>query len=295
MVAASRFVVVPFHSGLMQRDVLVCHFDGFAQQGGDAGAAACHGGKERHAEPFRQLVDVKFAMAFLKFVEHVQGAHERHVAFFQLQGKQQVAFQVGRVEHIDDGVNPSAFQFVCHVGFFGTEGAEGISARQVHQADLPSFERHASHDAAYRHAAVIPRAFVSARSGVEERGFPAVRVTHQGYGDFAFFFRRVGRDVFPFRAATRAIAFRAGCWCFRVFAPVAFGCVAVGGEHPSRLTVFPQTNPISLSLALNGPLPSMCEITTVSPVPTSAKFLIGVNDKLFQGAKLRAFRRGGNT
>ena len=46
------------------------------------------------------------------------------------------------------------------------------------------------------------------------------------------------------------------------------------GEVNSFLTVFPVTNPISLKRALKAPLPSMCDIITVSFVLTSDNFII---------------------
>ena len=44
------------------------------------------------------------------------------------------------------------------------------------------------------------------------------------------------------------------------------------GEVNSFLTVFPVTNPISLKRALKAPLPSMCDIITVSFVLTSDNY-----------------------
>ena len=215
VVAAGGFVVMPLHAGAVQGDVAVGHLHGLAQQVGNAHPVARHGGEERHVQPSAERFDVERAAALLELVEHVQRAHEGHVALLQLEREQEVALQVGGVEHVDDGVDAPALQFVGHVGFFGTESAQGVSAGQVDQPDSAPFEDHLAHHAAHRHAAVVARAFVPAGRGVEERGLAAVGVAHQRDGDGAVGFRAVGGEVLAVRAAMRASAGMRGPWCGR--------------------------------------------------------------------------------
>ena len=168
IVAASGLVGMPLYACTVKCNMLVGQFDGFFQQGIDTDALTGYGRVERHIQTTAQFFDVECTLAFFKLIIHVQGSDERKVPFLQLHGEQQIPFQIGCVEHIDDGIYPTAFQFVCHIRLFRTESTDRVGSRQVYQTDFPSIEDHFSHDTADGHSAVVTGTFVSPRGCIEK-------------------------------------------------------------------------------------------------------------------------------
>ena len=65
-----------------------------------------------------QLVRMDGQPQLLRHIDHVQRQHNRTVEFHELEGQMQAAFQIGRINDIDDDVRRFAKQKVPGDAFF---------------------------------------------------------------------------------------------------------------------------------------------------------------------------------
>ena len=144
-------------------------------------ALAAQGGDlhHRHAERLLQLFRVQPVAVLFDGVHHVQGDDDGDVYLHDLRREIEVAFEVGRVDDVDDAVRLFVDDVVAGDDLFRRIGREGIDAGQVYDLDLFGqlfIDALPLVDGDARPVADVRRA---ARKGVEQRRLAAVRVARK--------------------------------------------------------------------------------------------------------------------
>ena len=154
-------------------------FDYGVQQVRDALAFGSRDWNDRDAQLLRQLFDVDSVAAGAYLVHHVQRKDHRDVQLHQLKGQIQVAFQVGGIDDVDDGIGAVFDQKISGDHLLGGVRREGIDAGQVHQNCILIL-----FDAAFfffnRYARKVSDVLVAAGQRIKEGGFSTVLVAGKG-------------------------------------------------------------------------------------------------------------------
>ena len=158
--------------------VALIHIYNSAKQLVYAPAGGKHGGYHRHAEEPAQVVAVYLVAAGFGLVKHVEGAHHAHVHVYQLGRQVQVAFQVARVDNVDDYIGCLVYNLPAHIELLGRIGRERVGARQVYQVKGVTFELGYALLGVDGHTAVVAYALVGTRGKVEKRRLATVGVAH---------------------------------------------------------------------------------------------------------------------
>ena len=104
-----------------------------------AAALERRGGNDRAAEFAGKLVDVDLVAVLLDEVHHVEGDDHRQTQFKNLRGQIQVAFQVGRVDQVDDDVRVAIEKIVARDDFLRRIRRERIDAGKIGNRDILVF------------------------------------------------------------------------------------------------------------------------------------------------------------
>ena len=89
----------------------------------------------------RQLVNTDGVLVLAHYVHHVDGHHHGDADLGQLGGQVEVAFNVGAVYNVENGIRSLAYQIVARHHLLGGVGREGIDARQISHNDLTACGR----------------------------------------------------------------------------------------------------------------------------------------------------------
>ena len=106
----------------------------------------------RHSENPLELVQVHMDAAACSDVHHVHRQHHRHALFHQLTCKEQVAFQVRRVQNVHHQIGFTLEQIIESGALIFGVRKERIDTRQVHHANRVVVELEAAFLFFYRHA-----------------------------------------------------------------------------------------------------------------------------------------------
>ena len=138
-------------------------------------------GHHGHAQHGLHGVDVHRAAVAVHFVHHVQGHHRGDAHLQHLHGQVQVALDVGGVHDVDDGLGVLVQHKIATHQLLAGIGGHGVNARQVGDQGVGM----AADDAVlavHGDAGKIAHVLIGAGELVEQRGFAAVLVAHQGEG-----------------------------------------------------------------------------------------------------------------
>lgn len=99
------------------------------------GSFACPGDQRQHgnAEPVLKDVGVHLNTACLGDIRHIETQDCRLAVFEQLQGKQQVPFQLRGVNYIDKGFRGFFDQILCGYALIAGEGVKRVDSGQIDQ------------------------------------------------------------------------------------------------------------------------------------------------------------------
>ena len=115
--------------------------------------------------------------AILGNVHHVDGNHHRNFHVGKLARKEQVAFQVRRINDIDNQARFAAEQVVDSSAFVFGICEQSVSTRKVHQANLAVAQFKVTFFLFDSHAGPVTHMLTGTRKGVKESRLTAVRVT----------------------------------------------------------------------------------------------------------------------
>ena len=153
------------------------------QQSVDAAVVARLDGHHRHAQHATQILVVEGGSAGLQLVVHVERHDHTRVYVDQFGGQVKIAFQIRGDHGVYHHIGNARSQMMTHVTLLGRVGREGVGAGQVGDLEAVAAVDAAADLGADGHAAVIAHVFVTARDGVEQRGFAAVGVAYQRHRD----------------------------------------------------------------------------------------------------------------
>ena len=159
------------------------HVDNGLQHFGDAVAFGGRGGHYRETEHGAESLVVELVAVGLKFVEHIESHHHRCVHVDKLGGEEQVAFEVRRIDDVQNQVVLVAAEVLAHAQLLGRIFVYRIGPRQVHQTYGVAFVVENARFDVHRNAAVVAHLLVQACGVVEKGGLAAVGVAHQCHGD----------------------------------------------------------------------------------------------------------------
>ena len=165
--------------------VLVVH--GRMEQ--DAQTAALQGryGDDRHAEHFRQAVQVDFHAPFFDDVHHIQGDDDGFPQFQELQGQVEIAFQRRRVDDIDDDVDIVTEDEIPRNLFFHGVRRQAVRPGQVDEMNVIAVGIDGAFNFFDGNAGPVGDLEVGPRIGVEQRRLAAVRIADESDSHFLFF------------------------------------------------------------------------------------------------------------
>ena len=168
-----------------------------------------HRGHERDAEQLAQLVVVELVAARLKFVKHIQRAHDFEVHVYELRCEVQVALKVACVDDVYYHVGRVFDNLLAHIQLFGAVCRQRVSAGQVYEVERVSAIFGLAFFRVNRNSGVIAHALVGARSEVEQRRLAAVGVAHECHVYRpAFLHRRLVQLLVGYEAFVVAVFFR---------------------------------------------------------------------------------------
>ena len=137
------------------------------------------------AELTAELFDIDAVALPTDQVHHVQGNHHRNADLHQLCGQVEVAFQVRRVDDVQDNIGAFLNQIITRNHLFQRIGREGVDARQVcYDNVFVVFQ--ASFLLLNRDARPVADKLVRAGQGIEQRCLAAVRIAREGNADLFF-------------------------------------------------------------------------------------------------------------
>ena len=171
------FDLVAINHLLRERHRACKHMAHLANKVSDALFA--HGRKRnaRHTVEIRKFIEVQLDSAILGNVHHVDGNHHRNFHVGKLARKEQVAFQVRRIDDVDNQARFAAEQVVDSSAFVFGICEQSVSTRKVHQANLAVAQFKVTFLLFDRHARPVTHMLASTRKGVKESRLTAVRVT----------------------------------------------------------------------------------------------------------------------
>ena len=138
-------------------------------------------GHHRHAQAGEQAGAVDHVPLFLHLVHEVHRQRHGTLQLQKLHGQVQVPLQVGGVHDVDDGVGLLLDDELPGHQFLHGVGRQGVDARQVHHREFQLPQLGPAFLFLHRHAGPVAHVLVGARQGVEQCGFAAVGVAHQGH------------------------------------------------------------------------------------------------------------------
>lgn len=155
------------------------HVQGMIHQLADALVAGSANGDNRHAQQALEQVDVHGAAVGRHLVHHVESDDHGAIELHKLQRQVQVAFDVGGVDDIDDGIGMLVKDKLAAHNLLARVRRQGVNAGQVGNARLGVVTDSAVL-AVDRHAGKVTDVLVGARKLVEQRGLTAVLVAGEG-------------------------------------------------------------------------------------------------------------------
>ena len=152
---------------------------GMVHQLADTLVACGANGNDRHAQQTLEQVDVNGAAVGRHLVHHVERDHHGAIELHKLQRQVQVAFDIGGVDDVDDGVGMLIQDKLAAHDLFTRVRRQRINAGQVGNTRLGMVADGAIF-AVDRHAGKVTNVLVGARQLVEQRGLTAVLVASEG-------------------------------------------------------------------------------------------------------------------
>ena len=130
------------------------------------------------AQRIGQLFQINGVAVFAHQIDHIDGHHHRQAQFDELGSQVEVAFNVGAVQNVENGVRLFPHQIAAGHDLLQRVGGQRINARKVLNDDvLIAFQ--AALLFLHRDAGPVAHILVGAGQRVEQRGFAAVRVAGQ--------------------------------------------------------------------------------------------------------------------
>ena len=148
-----------------------------ANEIGDALFAHSRKRNARHAVEIRKFIEVQLDSAIFSDVHHVDGNHHRNFHVGKLARKEQVAFQVRRIDNVNNQARFAAEQVVNSSAFVFGICEQSVSTRKVHQANLAVAQFKVTFLLFDRHAGPVTHMLAGTRKRVKESRLTAVRVT----------------------------------------------------------------------------------------------------------------------
>ena len=165
---------------LAQGPLLVfCHVDRVLHQLVNALVFGRGDGDHRHAQHGLHGVDVHAAAVAGHLVHHVQRHHHGDVHLQKLHGQIEIALNVGGVHDVDDAPGLALQHEVPAHQLLAGIGGHGIDAGQIGDAGVGIAADHAVLPV-HRDAGEVAHVLIGAGELVEQGGFAAVLVAHQG-------------------------------------------------------------------------------------------------------------------
>ena len=137
-------------------------------------------GDDGHPQSPRQPLQIDFVPPLLYLVHKVEGDDHGPLQLQKLGRQIQVPLNVGGVDDIDDGVGVLPHNEVPSHDLLHGVGGQRIDARQVHHRHRLAVHLRPALLLLHRHTGPIAHILVGAGEGVEEGGFAAVGIAHQG-------------------------------------------------------------------------------------------------------------------
>ena len=176
---SDRFAQFRTGEDARRRPRFLCRFDGALHQ--KIGVFVferrnCHYGQ---TDSLFQNVDVQLIPVFDEHVRHIERDDHRNIHFHQLSREIEIAFEIGRVDDIDDAVGTLVEDEITRDDLFGRIGREGINAGQVD--DVYRFASLFIGALPLIHGDARPVADVrrASRQGVEQSSLSRVRISRQ--------------------------------------------------------------------------------------------------------------------
>ncbi len=140
---------------------------------------------DRNAEFFGKFRRIKPQSGFFRDIHHVEREHAGQAKLDDLQGKLEVALQVGGVDHADDEVGfllagEQAAERVERDFFIRRIRTQRVTAGQIEHPQLAAVRREGfAGFHLHRDAGVVADTLVRPGQRVEKRGFPGVGIADQ--------------------------------------------------------------------------------------------------------------------
>ena len=151
--------------------------------GGHTALALDRGGlHHRTAQCLAQLPDIDLIPVAPHNIHHIQRNHDGNPHFGQLRGQIEIAFDIGGVHQIQNGVRPLLHQIIPGNHFLQRIGGERIDARQIGNGHiLAAFQL--SLFLFHRDTGPVSYKLIGPGKTVEQRGLSAVGITGQSNFD----------------------------------------------------------------------------------------------------------------
>ena len=133
------------------------------------------------AQLLGQPLHIDLVPPFGHLVHKVQGQHRGPLQLQQLDGKVQVALQVGGIHDVDDAVRGLPDDEIPGDDLLHGVGRQGVDARQVHDGQGLVAQTGGALLLLHRHSGPVAHILVRAGQGVEEGGLAAVGVARQSH------------------------------------------------------------------------------------------------------------------
>ena len=170
----------------VRMDVVLMMDSGMEQ---DAQAAAFQGryGDDRHAEHFRQTVQVDFHTPLLDDIHHIQGDDDGLAQFQELQGQVEIAFQGRCIDDVDDDVDIVTEDEITRNLFFHGIRRQAVRPGQVDEVDVITVGIDGAFDLFDGDAGPVGHFEVGPGVGIEQSRLAAVRVADESDCHFLLF------------------------------------------------------------------------------------------------------------
>ena len=169
----------------LRREPAFSHVNGEIKQFSNAVAARPDRRNNRRGQQFRKLRHVNFIALLARLVHDIEGVNQGEIQLFQLLRQIEVALQIRGVHHVNHDIRPLPEQIIAGDEFFHRIGRQAVHAGQIHDANIAAAMRRRPFNFLDGHARPIADALPRSGDGVEDGGFPRIRIAGQGDGQAA--------------------------------------------------------------------------------------------------------------
>ena len=162
--------------GIAQVHLPVGHLEQLIQPLAGLGGDGDHGDAQLPGE----VLHIDGVPPGLHLVHKIQGQHQGALQLQQLDGEVEVAFQVGGVHDVQNGVRTFTDDEVPGHDLLHGVGGQRVDPRQIHHRQFPVAQAGGALLFFHGHPGPVAHILIGAREGIEQGGLAAVGVARQG-------------------------------------------------------------------------------------------------------------------